>query len=148
MQRRIVGIVAVLVLAGWSAAAQAEDWQWPNLNPFKSSKPKSLARNVGTDSRSSWLPSWGSAKPQRGPTTWQKVQAAPGNMLNKTKETLAPLNPFRSEQPKQRSQFALGSSTSKKAETNDSWWPQWITSEPQKERPLSVTDWLDAPRPE
>jgi hypothetical protein len=112
-----------------SAAAE-----WPNLNPFSTTKSSS-------SKSSSWLPSWGTSKPapRKAPTTWQRVQAAPGQMMNKTKETLSPLNPFKPTSTKKTS----GAKPAQSA----SWFPGWTTQE-EKGPPLTVSDWLDSPRPE
>jgi hypothetical protein len=137
MYRKSFGVVAglgVLLAAGTALA------EWPSLNPF-AAKPQ----NVSQSNSGSWWPSWGSSQPRRGPTTWQKVQAAPGNMMTRTKDTLAPLNPWRPE-PKPMGP-KLGSNKPKKKSEESGWWPKWMTVEEEKQPPLTVSDWLDAPRP-
>jgi len=89
------------------------------------------------------LPTWGKpAAPQRGPSTWQKVKAAPGNMWNSTKKTLSPLNPFKAE-TKKTSMYM-----NKKKQEPVGFWPNWMTVEEKDEAgPITVTDWLNAPKP-
>jgi hypothetical protein len=144
MQRKLVGSIAAAMVMLAAIAAQGEEWQWPNLNPFSSSKPSNLAKRESNNS--SWwpsLPTMGKPSPRRGPTTWQRIQAAPGNVMNKTKETLSPLNPFQ-EEPKRSGM----SGSSKKKQAESSWWPKWMTAEEEKGPPLTITDWLSNPRPE
>jgi hypothetical protein len=141
MHRKIVVVGSLLLMLAATGVVQAEGWQWPNLNPFAPKKTSPYKVNDATST--SWLPTWGRpAAPRSGPTTWQKVQAAPGKMYNKTKETLSPLNPFKT-QPKKTSSF-MGA---KKQETSG-FWPDWMTVEEKEEsKPLSVSDWLNAPKP-
>ncbi len=126
MQR--LKMAGVMIL--FAALATPTFAEWPNLNPFSSTKKT-------TGASKSWLPTWGKSTPRQGPTTWQKMQAAPGNAYRSTKETLAPLNPFKGEPAKT-------SSYSSKKESS-SWWPSWGEEKPA---PNSVSDWLDNPRPE
>lgn len=139
---------AGLALVGLLAATCAAHAEW-SLNPFASAPKKKSPYNVKDGKSSSWLPSmpslptWGKpAAPQRGPTTWQKVKAAPGSMWNSTKKTLAPLNPFKAETKKTSLHM------SKKTQEPGGFWPNWMTvAEKDEGRPLTVTDWLDAPKP-
>lgn len=142
MRSNVVAVGTLLLVLAVSGVVRAEGWQWPNLNPFAAKK--SSPYKVKDAGPSSWLPSWGKpAAPRSGPTTWQKVQAAPGKMYNKTKETLAPLNPFGS-QPKKTTSF-MGA---KKQEETSGFWPDWMTVEEKEEsKPISVSDWLNAPKP-
>lgn len=141
---------ASLALIGLLAAASAAHADWPSLNPFASKPKKSSPYKVNDGKSSSWLPSmpslptWGKpAAPQKGPTTWQKVKSAPGNMWNKTKQTLSPLNPFAGE-TKKTSMYA-----SAKKQEPTGFWPNWMTVEEKNEAdgPRTVTDWLNAPKP-
>ena len=108
---------------------------------------KTSPYKVNDGKTGSWLPGFGKSTTTRrsGPTTWQRVQSAPANMYNKTKETLAPLNPFRSE-PRKTSFF----NGPQQQEESTGWWPSWMTSEEEQsnDRPTTVSDWLAAPRPE
>jgi hypothetical protein len=139
---------AGLALVGLLAAACAAHAEW-SLNPFASKPKKTSPYKVNDGKSSSWVPSmpslptWGKpAAPERGPTTWQKVKAAPGNMWNSTKKTLAPLNPFKAE-TKKTSLYM-----SKKPQEPSGFWPNWMTVEEKDEAgPLTVTDWLNAPKP-
>jgi hypothetical protein len=139
---------ASLTLIGLLTVACAAHADWPSLNPFASAPKKKSPYNVKDGKSSSWLPSmpslptWGKTTPQRGPTTWQKVKAAPGNMWNSTKKTLAPLNPFATE-TKKTSLYM-----NKKKQEPSGFWPNWMTVEEKNEaEPLTVTDWLNAPTP-
>jgi hypothetical protein len=141
MRRHVLGFSLVIVLT-FACAARAD---WPNLNPFSSGTKKSTTQKVNNSNSSSWLPSWGKSSPQRGPTTWQKIQAAPGNAWNKTKQTLSPLNPFQS-QPKKKT--SLNTSLKKKNEPSG-FWPKWMTVEEKQEMdgPITVSDWLNQSKP-
>ena len=146
MRRNSVSALTLTSLLMFACVAQAD---WPNLNPFATAPKKKSPYNVKDGKSSSWmptlpsLPTWGKPAPRSGPTTWQKVKAAPGKALNKTQETLAPLNPFKA-QPKRTSMYA----GSKKQEPSG-FWPNWMTVEEKDEanKPITVTDWLNAPKP-
>ena len=144
MSRRIVSALTLVLVLATAVSAQAEGWGMPNLNPFSSGTKKTPSYRVNDGKSGSWLPSWGRPAPRSGPTTWQKVKAAPGSMMNKTKETLAPLNPWKAT-PKKTGSF-MG--TKKKDETTGIW-PTWMTVEEKQEAggPVSVSDWLNAPKP-
>jgi hypothetical protein len=143
MRRKLVFVGSLLLMLAVAGSVQAEGWGWPNLNPFAAKKTSSY--RVNDSKSSSWLPSWGKpVAPQRGPTTWQKVQAAPGKMYTKTKETLSPLNPFKT-QPTRTSSF-MGAK--KQEEESYGFWPDWMTVEEKEEsKPISVSDWLNAKKP-
>jgi hypothetical protein len=147
MRRNSVAGLTLTGLLMFACAAQAE---WPSLNPFATAPKKKSPYNVKDGKSSSWMPSlpslptWGKpAAPRGGPTTWQKVKAAPGNMWNSTKKTLSPLNPFAGE-PKKTSMYS-----SSKKQASSGIWPDWMTVEEKDEanKPLTVTDWLNAPKP-
>jgi hypothetical protein len=146
MRRNSVAGLTLTGLLMFACAAQAE---WPSLNPFATAPKKKSPYNVKDGKSSSWMPSlpslptWGKPAPRSGPTTWQKVKAAPGNMWNSTKKTLSPLNPFAGE-PKKTSMYS-----SSKKQASSGIWPDWMTVEEKDEanKPLTVTDWLNAPKP-
>lgn len=143
MRRKSVAGLALILVLTTTYAARAE---WPSLNPFSTAPKKTSPYNVNDGKASSWwpsLPTWGKpAAPRRGPTTWQKVKAAPASMMNKTKQTLAPLNPFKTE-PKKTSMF-MGP----KQEEPSGFWPNWMTVEEKDEaKPLTITDWLNNKKP-
>jgi hypothetical protein len=143
MHRNFVAGLALTGVLMFACAAQAG---WPSLNPFASTPKKKSPYNVSDGKSSSWLPglpTWGKPAPRNGPTTWQKVKAAPGNMWNSTKKTLSPLNPFAGE-TKKTSMYA-----SPKKQEPSGFWPNWMTVEEKDEasKPLTVTDWLNAPKP-
>ena len=149
MSRTFISSLTLLILLLAFCPTRAEGWQMPNLNPFSSTPKKATPYRVTDGKSGSWLPSmpslpsWGMSSPRRGPTTWDKVKSAPGNMMNKTKQTLSPLNPFKS-QPKKSSHY-MGP----KKDEPSGFWPNWMTVADKEEAgpPLSVSDWLGAPRP-
>lgn len=134
------GIAALIVFA--VAESRAE---WPTWNPFASSA--SAANNVNGNSKS-WWSTWGSSSPRQGPTTWQRMQSAPSTMMNKTKQTLAPLNPFRQEQKPTTPAGFMSSSNKKKTPAKSASWFKWSSEKEEQGPPLTVSDWLDAPRPQ
>jgi hypothetical protein len=144
MSRTFIASLTLFVLLLATAPAHAEGWGMPNLNPFSSAPKKTTPYKVKDGKSSSWLPSmptlpgYGSSAPRRGPTTWDKVKAAPGTMYNKTKQTLSPLNPF-ATQPKKTSMMV----SPKKKDEPSGFWPNWMTVEEKDEsQPITVTDWL------
>jgi hypothetical protein len=150
MRRTIVGGIVVLILLAAVVPADAEEWKWPSLNPFGSTK-KSPSYKVSDSGSGSWLPSWGKSTTARKntPSTWQKVQKVPTTMMNKTKETLSPLNPFKTTAKKSAPlspPSPYGNSQPKKDQSN--WLTGWMKSEEEKGPPTTVHDWIDAPRPE
>ena len=142
MRRNVVAAGTLLLVLAVAGVVQAEGWQWPNLNPF--APKKTSPYKVKDATSTSWLPTWGQpAAPRKGPTTWQKVQAAPGKMYNKTKETLSPLNPFKT-QPTRTSSF-MGA---KKQQESSGFWPDWMTVEEKEEsKPISVSDFISQRKP-
>jgi hypothetical protein len=148
MNRMLLGAVTVALLVLTAGESRAE---WSSWNPFASSTTKSSSQRISGSSATSWWPSWGKSTASRGgPTTWQRVQAAPSTMYNKTKETLSPLNPFKQEQKPVTPAGYLGSSNKRKTPAKSaSWFPFWSSEEEEaKGPPLTVSDWLDAPRPQ
>lgn len=146
MRRSFTVGLALAVVVTATCAARAD---WPSLNPFASTPKKTTTYKVKDDTSSLWwpslpsLPSWSKPAARRGPTTWQKVKAAPGNMVTKTGQVLAPLNPFATKPKK------TGYYTGSKKQEPSGFWPNWMTVEEKSdvEPPKTVTDWLDAKRP-
>jgi hypothetical protein len=142
--------VVGLTLTGLLMFASAAQADWPSLNPFATAPKEKSPYNVKDGKSSSWMPSlpslptWGKPAPRNAPTTWQKVKATPGKVMNKTQETLAPLNPFKT-QPKKTSMYM----SPKKQDEVSGFWPNWMTVAEKNEadQPKTVTDWLNAPKP-
>jgi hypothetical protein len=139
MCRNFIAGLAVATLLLANGSARAEGW---NLNPFASTPKKTTPYKVSDGKSGSWLPSWGSSKPRKGPTTWDKVKAAPGTMYNQTKKTLSPLNPFPTH-PKKTSMHGKP-----KKDEVAGFWPNWMTVEEKQEtQTMSASEFIAQRKP-
>lgn len=162
--RLALGLACVLT----AAAALADGWSLPNLNPFKKEKREVSPYVPATRDWSAAeaeepptsgfklpklkLPAVGGAKkPSNEPGTMQRVTQGTKNFLSKTADALTPWDKNDKPLPDPRATGVRrrysGSPSAARAEKKSSFLPSWFSDE-EEPAPRTVNGFLGQPRPQ